>query len=93
MADIQAALLARAAGWLAPGGRLVYAVCSMEAAEGEAQAARFSAASGLAADPIRADELPAGLTPTPEGWLRTDPGMLADHGGIDGFFVARWVKV
>ena len=33
---------------------------------------------------------PAGLTPAPEGWLRTDPGMLADAGGLDGFFVARW---
>ena len=89
MAEIQAALLARAAGWLAPGGRLVYAVCSMETAEGEAQAAAFGA---LTPDPIGADELPAGLAPTAEGWLRTDPGMLAEHGGIDGFFVARWVK-
>ena len=25
-----------------------------------------------------------------EGWLRTDPGMLAEAGGLDGFFVARW---
>ena len=89
MAEIQAALLTRAAGWLAPGGRLVYAVCSMEAAEGEAQAAAFGA---LTPDSIRADELPAGLAPTTEGWLRTDPGMLAEQGGIDGFFVARWVK-
>jgi 16S rRNA (cytosine967-C5)-methyltransferase len=22
--------------------------------------------------------------------LRTDPGMLAEAGGLDGFFVARW---
>jgi 16S rRNA (cytosine967-C5)-methyltransferase len=29
----------------------------------------------------------------PEGWLRSDPGMLADAGGIDGFFAARWRKV
>jgi 16S rRNA (cytosine967-C5)-methyltransferase len=40
--------------------------------------------------PIGADELPAGLQPTSEGWLRTDPGMLAEAGGLDGFFVARW---
>jgi len=25
--------------------------------------------------------------------LRSDPGMLADAGGIDGFFAARWRKV
>ena len=86
MADLQARLLARAAGWLAPGGRLVYAVCSLEPEEGEAQVARVP----LTPDPIRADELPSGLAATPEGWLRTDPGMLADAGGLDGFFVARW---
>ena len=27
-----------------------------------------------------------------EGLLRTDPGMLADEGGLDGFFVGRWVR-
>ena len=83
---LQAALLARAAAWLKPGGRLVYAVCSLEKEEGEARAAEV----GLAPDPIEADELPSGLLPTPEGWLRTDPGMLTDEGGLDGFFVARW---
>ena len=40
--------------------------------------------------PITQDELPEGLSPTPDGWLRTDPGMLPDHGGLDGFFIARW---
>ena len=92
MAELQARLLARAAGWLAPGGRLIYAVCSLERAEGEEQAAAF-AADGLVVDAIRAEELPAGLVPTAEGWLRTDPGMLGEAGGLDGFFVARWVKV
>ena len=86
MAELQRDLLARAARWLAPGGRLVYAVCSLEREEGEDIAAGLD----LPHDPIRADELPAGLAPTPEGWLRTDPGMLAEAGGLDGFFVARW---
>ena len=45
---------------------------------------------GLTPDPIMASELPSGLAPTPEGWLRTDPAMLADEGGLDGFFIARW---
>ena len=85
-AAIQSAMLARAAGWLAPGGRLIYAVCSLEPEEGEQQAAGVA----LAIDPIRADELPAGLAPTPAGWLRTDPAMLAEAGGLDGFFIARW---
>jgi 16S rRNA (cytosine967-C5)-methyltransferase len=86
MAELQAALLERAASWVKPGGQLVYAVCSLEPEEGEAQAARIR----LSPDPISADELPTGLTPTGEGWLRTDPGMLAEAGGLDGFFVARF---
>lgn len=86
MADLQTALLDRAASWVRPGGRLVYATCSLEPAEGEAQAARIE----LAADPIAGDELPAGIAPTPQGWLRSDPGMLNEVGGLDGFFIARW---
>lgn len=85
MAALQSKLIERAAGWLAPGGRLIYATCSLEPEEGEAQAAAIP----LNPDPIAADELPQGLTPTPEGWLRTDPGMLGEIGGLDGFFVAR----
>ena len=86
MAELQGALLARAVTWLKPGGRLVYAVCSLERDEGEAQAARIA----LEVDPIGEAELPAGIAPTPQGWLRTDPGMLEAAGGLDGFFIARW---
>ncbi len=86
MAELQSALLERAAQWLKPGGRLVYAVCSLEPEEGAAQAEKVA----LAPDPIQAKELPQGLAPTPQGWLRTDPAMLAEAGGLDGFFVARF---
>ncbi|MBA4008103.1 MAG: SAM-dependent methyltransferase [Erythrobacter sp.] len=92
MAELQRALTARAAEWLNPGGVLVYAVCSLEEEEGEEQAAWINAELGLAPAPIPPEELPAGLMPTPEGWLRTHPGMLAEQGGLDGFFVGRWVK-
>ena len=84
--QLQAALLERAAGWVKPGGTLIYAVCSLEPEEGAAQAARIA----LKLDPIRADELPAGLAPSADGYLRTDPGMLAEAGGLDGFFIGRW---
>lgn len=86
MAELQHALLDRASGWLGAGGTLIYAVCSLESAEGEAQVTGVS----LPSQPIVAEELPAGLEPTAEGWLRTHPGMLSDEGGLDGFFVARW---
>jgi 16S rRNA (cytosine967-C5)-methyltransferase len=91
--ELQRGLLAKAAEWLNPGGTLVYAVCSLEAEEGESQATWANEHLGLTPVPVNAEELPAGLAPTPEGWLRTHPGMLADQGGLDGFFVARWVKI
>jgi 16S rRNA (cytosine967-C5)-methyltransferase len=87
MTELQAALLERAQGWLKPGGTLVYATCSLEREEGEDQAA----AVVFECLPIGQTELPQDLMPTAEGWLRTDPGMLAETGGLDGFFIARWV--
>jgi len=86
MAELQDALLARAVSWLGPGGLLVYATCSLEREEGEDRAAEVR----LAPQPISATELPSGLLPDADGRLRTDPGMLAAAGGLDGFFMARW---
>ena len=87
-AELQAALLERAVSWVKPGGTLVYAVCSLEPEEGEAQAANVT----LTRDPIRAEELLPGIAPSADGSVRTDPGMLARAGGLDGFFIARWRK-
>lgn len=86
MAELQTALLARAATWLKPGGKLVYSVCSLEHEEGEPVAETCD----LPIDPIRPEELPSGIVPTDVGQLRTDPGMLASEGGLDGFFIARF---
>ena len=90
MAALQARLFARAADWVKPGGMLVYATCSLEPAEGEAQLQRFLAdRSDFAIDPVQGDELPDGLAPDPHGWVRTLPGALTAQGGCDGFFIAR----
>jgi 16S rRNA (cytosine967-C5)-methyltransferase len=89
LAEAQAKMLARAAQWVKPGGLLVYAVCSLEPQEGEGVASAF-AAPGFAIDPVRPDELPAGLIPTAHGFVRILPGALAQVGGCDGFFIARW---
>lgn len=86
MAAIQTALLARAQDWVKPGGRLVYAVCSLEPAEGAAQAAAVT----LAPDPVTGAELPPGIAAQADGNVATDPGQLTEAGGIDGFFIARW---
>jgi len=88
LGELQRAMLERAGGWLAPGGRLVYAVCSLEPEEGEARASAFDM---LTRDPVSDAELPGGLAAS-DGHFRADPGMLSEVGGIDGFFAARWVK-
>ncbi len=88
---LQAALLRRAANWLKPGGTLVYATCSLDPREGERIAERIVA--GLARTPFEVAELPVGLAPTGEGWLRTLPGQLESAGGLDGFFIARMRKL
>jgi 16S rRNA (cytosine967-C5)-methyltransferase len=77
---------------LAAGGRLVFATSSLQAEGGEAHL-REAAALGLKLDPIRAEELP-GLPEAilPSGALRTRPDYWAARGGMDGFFVARFVK-
>lgn len=93
MAGLQTRMLAHVADWLRPGGMLVYATCSLEPEEGEAQLAEFLAArDDYSVVPILAGELPAGIAPHPEGWLRTLPGMVEAQGGCDGFFVARLVR-
>ena len=92
LTQMQDRLFAAAARMLRPGGRLVYAVCSLQPEEGEARVAA-AGSLGLRLDPVRAEELP-GLPPqaSANGFLRTHPGMWAEAGGIDGFFAARFVK-
>lgn len=92
MVEIQRAMVRRAVDWLEPGGVFVYAVCSLEAEEGEEQARWINAELGLEPMPITNADLPDDLEPTHEGWARTDPGMLNEAGGMDGFFIARWHK-
>ena len=88
---LQAALLRRAAHWLKPGGTLVYATCSIDPREGERIAERVVAT--LPRVPFVAEDLPLGLQPTADGWLRTLPGTLEAEGGVDGFFIARFRKL
>ena len=80
LSALQSRMLARAAEWLTPDGRLIYATCSVEPEEGE----QVIEASRLAVDPVAADELPAGVTAAAQGWVRILPTP-----GRDGFFVAR----
>lgn len=92
MTEIQQSLIHQAVEWLPSGAVFVYAVCSLETEEGEDQARWIDETFDLEPLPVTGDELPAGLQPTSEGWIRTHPGMLAEQGGLDGFFIARWRK-
>jgi 16S rRNA (cytosine967-C5)-methyltransferase len=88
----QDAMLANAAAMLRPGGRLVYAVCSLQPEEGPQRLAA-AAAAGLRHNPFTPEEL--AFLPearTTEGCLRTYPSFWPDRGGMDGFFAARFVR-
>ena len=82
----QARLLAAAAGMLRSGGRLVYAVCSLQPEEGPGQLAAIP--PSLRPVPFTNAELAqVPQARTADGWLRTHPGM-----GLDGFFAARFIR-
>lgn len=83
--DAQANLLSIAAEMVAPGGHLVYAVCSLLEQEGRGQVAQFLGShDGWA----RAD------VSVPAGRLYGDGVLLTPyHDGTDGFYFARLQKL
>lgn len=92
LASAQKRLLDAAAAKVAPGGRLIYCVCSLEPEEGEAQAEGFLRRhSDFARAPVSPGEggAPAASI-TGAGDLRLLPSQLA--GGMDGFFAARFAR-
>ena len=87
--DLQARLIDRAAGWLKPGGRLVYCTCSLLPDEGEAQVS--AALDRLPFMARRPTEPIPGIDPdwmTAPGELRLRPDYWPELGGMDGFFAA-----
>jgi 16S rRNA (cytosine967-C5)-methyltransferase len=86
-------LLDAACAMLRAGGRLLYAVCSLQPEEGAERIAAALARLPLRHVPFTPAELsalPEALTP--EGNLRTHPGLWRERGGMDGFFAARLVR-
>jgi 16S rRNA (cytosine967-C5)-methyltransferase len=78
LAGVQRAMLARAADWVKPGGRLVYSVCSLEPEEGEQVLDAFLAARG----DYRLEEK-----------QRLLPGFHGEAGGADSFFIALLTRI
>lgn len=94
LAERQRRMLEAAAGLVAPGGVLVYCVCSLEPEEGVRQVEEFLARyPEFARLPVREAELPDLVEArTPSGDVLTHPGIWASRGGIDGFHVSRLVR-
>ena len=94
---LQRRMLAHATALLKPGGRLIYCVCSLEAGEGEEQLEWVRAnLPELEAAAITPSDLDGWDGPvTPQGALRLTPALALPGGvagGLDGFFIARFVK-
>ena len=78
LAEAQSAMLGRVAGWVKPGGRLVYSVCSLERREGEQVVAAFL---DRRADYVIEEE------------HRLLPGLHEEAGGADSFFIALLTRI
>ncbi|HEY0112950.1 MAG TPA: RsmB/NOP family class I SAM-dependent RNA methyltransferase [Allosphingosinicella sp.] len=78
---LQAYLLDLASELVKPGGRIVYAVCSLLKPEGRDQAEAFASRSAMVSE-----------DPPMAGGRAAGPGRILTPGydGTDGFFVARW---
>ncbi|MEW5704276.1 MAG: transcription antitermination factor NusB [Pseudomonadota bacterium] len=92
---LQDALLNAAVAMTAPGGVLVYSVCSLEPEEGkeriEALLAKGAPLERFPIAPAEVGGVEALLTR--QGELRTLPLHLESLGGLDGFFAARLRKL
>ncbi len=91
LADLQDRLLRAAIDMTKPGGRIVFATCSLQPEEGPAQiAALLDGDAPVALDPVQPEELP-GLPEalSADGTVRTLPCHWATGGGLDGFYIAR----
>jgi 16S rRNA (cytosine967-C5)-methyltransferase len=99
LAGLQRRLLERAIALTKPGGTLIYCTCSLEPEENEAMIGDLLAReAGVSRVPIRAAEV-FGRAEflSANGDLRTLPCHLPDAdsrlAGLDGFYVARLVKI
>ena len=88
----QAAILTGAARLVKPGGRLVYATCSLLQGENEQLAEAFSSEPGGAFEPVPVRGLLEAARVAAAADLVTGPylRLWPDRHGTDGFFAAAW---
>ena len=94
LTNIQHRLLNHAAEILAINGTLIYCTCSLQKSEGEHQIDAFlSRHTNFKRLPINSQEIGDHTDLVNEnGDLRILPSHLTEHGGLDGFFVARLTR-
>ena len=93
LSDLQKSMIERSVKNLPIGGILVYAVCSLENEEGIDHAKEILSSNKMDILPVKPEELP-GLENaiTKEGFVQTLPFYWSNIGGMDGFFICRFVK-
>jgi 16S rRNA (cytosine967-C5)-methyltransferase len=88
LASLQGRILAAAARVTAPGGTVVYSVCTVSAVESLSVVEGFLAAhADFAAEPL-AERHPSYATAAVGPYLQ----LLPDREGTDGFFIARLIR-
>ena len=94
LASLQDKLMLAMADHVAPGGQLIYCVCSLQPDEGAPRIKHFlKNRTDFRLNPVLEDSSLQGLgVVTPEGFVRSLPHYLGTEGGMDGFFIARLVR-
>ena len=93
LAALQRRLIVNAVNMLKPGGILIYCTCSIQKAESEERVDWILSENlPLRLSPIRPDEIP-GISEvvTERGEIRCLPFHWPECGGLDGFYVARFI--
>ena len=97
--NTQSNLIRAAISMLTPGGRLIYSVCSLQPEEGATQIEKIiNEFKGIVRLPITKDEIEGIKNQDPDilnakGDIQTLPCHYNEIGGVDGFFIARLVKL
>lgn len=88
---LQRKLMLNAVKMLKDGGQMIYCTCSLQKDEGERQADWLLAQGlGVRLVPIEWPEISGMITP--RGEIRTLPSHWLELGGMDGFYVAKFVR-
>jgi 16S rRNA (cytosine967-C5)-methyltransferase len=91
---VQYQLLSHVSKYVKIGGKLVYCVCSIQPEEGPLHIKNFLENNpNYEQEPIQPAEIggPKEII-THDGYLRTLPFYLSEHGGMDGFFAVRFTR-